>query len=132
MTALFDLTTTYVIATGTAATSCEGGDEFWRRLSAADPTLASADGGWLISSYVLTESWNKWEMHPRGDEVLHCRSGACELVLDLPDGHRTLHLTSGSTLVVPQSAWHTAKVVERAELLHITYGSGTTFRPLTN
>ncbi|MDT3444161.1 MULTISPECIES: cupin domain-containing protein [unclassified Pseudofrankia] len=130
MTDLFDLTTTYVVVAGDTATRFEGGEAFWRRMASNDAALSPADGGWLVSSYVLTESWQNWEMHPKGDEVVHCRTGACSFVLETPSGARTLELTPGQTVVVPRGTWHTAKVDDQAELLHITYGSGTTFKPV--
>jgi len=129
MVDLFDLTTTYVAAADTTATTYDGGDSFWRRLTGGDPALAPVNTGWLVSSYRLTESWPNWEMHPQGDEILHCRSGTCELVLERADGPICFALTSGKTIVIDKGTWHTVRVTSEAELLHITHGSGTTFKP---
>jgi homogentisate 1,2-dioxygenase len=130
MTALVDLNATYIVVAENAATVFEGGESFWQRLAHSDPELAAADGGWLISSYELDRSWDKWEMHPNGDEIVSCQQGACEFILDTNDGPTTLVMTPGQTVVVPKGTWHTVKVADKTELLHITYGSGTTFKPL--
>ena len=130
MTALVDLMATYIVISENAATAFEGGESFWQRLAQADPELAAADGGWLISNYRLNRSWDKWEMHPKGDEIVSCQQGTCEFVLDTDDGPAILTMTPGKAVVIPKGTWHTVKVANKAELLHITYGSGTTFKPL--
>jgi homogentisate 1,2-dioxygenase len=130
MTALVDLSATYIVISDNAATAFEGGESFWQRLAQADPELAAADGGWLISNYQLNRSWDKWEMHPKGDEIVSCQRGTCEFILDTDDRLTTLTMTPGTTVVIPKGTWHTVKVADEAELLHITYGSGTTFKPL--
>jgi mannose-6-phosphate isomerase-like protein (cupin superfamily) len=129
MTSVFELTDTYVVVAGDTATAFEGGQAFWKRLAAQDPEVGSADGGWLVSSYSLTESWPKWEMHPNGDEIVYCRAGRCSFITETSDGTESVELTAGQTVVVARGMWHTAKVDGHAELLHITYGSGTTFKP---
>lgn len=82
-----------------------------------------------MSSYLLDESWPNWEMHPNGDEIVHCRSGSCELVVEADEGPRSFAMTPGATIVITKGTWRTVRVTQRAELLHITYGSGTTFKP---
>jgi hypothetical protein len=129
MTDVFDLTATYVVVSGDTATTFEGGEAFWKRLAAQDPALSAADGGWLVSSYTLSESWPKWEMHPNGDEIVSCRSGRCSFKMETPAGTQNVELTAGRTVLIPRGIWHTATVDSQAELLHITYGSGTTFKP---
>jgi mannose-6-phosphate isomerase-like protein (cupin superfamily) len=125
----FNLNDTYVVVAGESATTLEGGEPFWRRLATRDPELAAADGGWLVSSYVMTEDWPNWEMHPSGDEIVHCEEGACEFVIEQTEGTREIAMAPGKTVVVPRGTWHRARVDKRVQLLHITYGSGTTFKP---
>jgi uncharacterized cupin superfamily protein len=132
MADLFDLTATYVTASGNTATTFEGGENFWRRLADNDPALASASTGWLVSSYLLQASWPNWEMHPQGDEIVHCQSGLCQLILERPDGPDSNAMTPGTTIVIKKGTWHTVQVTEQTELLHITFGSGTTFKPATS
>ena len=129
MTDAFELTSTYVIASDNTATVVEGGEAFWRGLAERDPHVQAADGGSLVSSYQLAQHWPNWEMHPNGDEIVHSRGGRCELILETNGGTDSVLMTSGRTVVIPRGTWHTVRVHEPAELLHITYGSGTTFKP---
>ncbi len=48
----------------------------------------SGDGaeGRLVGLYRFTESWNSWEMHPTGDEVVVCITGRMMLIQELGDG----------------------------------------------
>ena len=52
----------------------------------------------LVSMHVLTESWDAWEMHPGGAEVVLCTAGELTLVQENADGtvSRTA-LGAGST-----------------------------------
>ncbi len=76
----------------------------------------------------MTEPWPNWEMHPKGDEIVHCISGRCAFITETADGTQSVELTAGQTVVVPRGTWHTARPDESADLLHITYGTGTTTR----
>ena len=116
MTDAFELTSTYVIASDSTATVVEGGEAFWRGLAERDPHVQAADGGSLVSSYQLAQHWP------------NC-GGRCELILETNGGTDSVLMTSGRTVVIPRGTWHTVRVHEPAELLHITYGSGTTFKP---
>lgn len=129
MADLFELTDTYVVAANTTARTYEGGQRFWTDVADGGPALAAAESGWLVSSYRLSESWPNWEMHPHGDEIVHCRAGRCELVLEQADRPARHSMTAGKTIVIEKGTWHTVTVAEWAELLHITYGKGTTFKP---
>jgi hypothetical protein len=40
-----------------------------------------------------------------------------------------IELRDRATVVVPRGTWHTAKVLEPSEALHITWGEGTQHRP---
>jgi mannose-6-phosphate isomerase-like protein (cupin superfamily) len=51
-------------------------------------------------------------------------------VTETREGVQRVELTAGRTVVVPRGTWHTVTVNGRAELLHITYGSGTTVKPV--
>jgi hypothetical protein len=39
--------------------------------------------GRLVSMHSFTQSWNMWEMHPEGDEVVLCLTGALTLHQDI-------------------------------------------------
>jgi mannose-6-phosphate isomerase-like protein (cupin superfamily) len=70
------------------------------------------------------------EMHPDGDEVLVMTSGCVDVVLELPDGTRTVRVGPGQALVVPAGVWHLISCVEPGELLNITPGPRGEHRPL--
>jgi mannose-6-phosphate isomerase-like protein (cupin superfamily) len=70
------------------------------------------------------------EMHPDGDEVLVMVSGSIDVVLELPDGTRTVRVGSGEAMVVPQGVWHLIRCVEPGHLVNITPGPGGEYRPL--
>ena len=70
------------------------------------------------------------EMHPDGDEVLVMTSGCIDVVLELPDGTRTVRVGPGQALVVPRGVWHLIECVEPGRLLNITPGPNGEYRPL--
>ncbi len=87
-----------------------------------------ADGteGRLISMHTFTESWNVWEMHPHGSEVVLCIAGKITLHQEAANGSVTTTQLSPSEYAINQpGVWHTADVEENATALFITAGSGT-------
>ena len=91
-----------------------------------------ADGaeGRLVSQYEFTQSWDSWEMHPAGDEVVICTHGAMVLIQQFPDGRiETVALAAGEYAVNPPGVWHTADIADHATAIFITSGEGTTHRP---
>lgn len=70
------------------------------------------------------------EMHPDGDELLYLVSGAITILLELPDGDRTVDLAAGDAMVVPQGTWHRITLREPGQLVHITPGPDGDHRPL--
>lgn len=93
---------------------------------------AAADGaeGRLVSLYVFAESWDSWEMHPAGDEVVICTAGSLMLLQEYPDGRtETVTLGPGDYAINPPGVWHTADVAGEATALFITAGEGTQHRP---
>lgn len=92
----------------------------------------AADGaeGRLVSLYRFTESWDSWECHPHGDEVVLCTAGSLTLHQEFADGGTaTVTLRPGDYAINPAGAWHTADVAGEATALFITAGLGTTHRP---
>ncbi len=88
--------------------------------------------GRLVSHHRFTRSWDIWEMHPEGAEVVICVAGAMVLVQDGPDGEaRKIALGPGDYAINPPGAWHTADVRpgEEAGAIFITCGTGTQHRP---
>jgi hypothetical protein len=93
----------------------------------------AADGaeGRLVSAYDFTESWDSWEMHPAGDEVVFLMRGEVVLHQELADGTTAeIRLVAGEYGVIPPGAWHTMDLVSaEASMLFITAGLGTEHRP---
>ncbi|MDE2434819.1 MAG: cupin domain-containing protein [Sphingomonadales bacterium] len=86
--------------------------------------------GRLVTVHSFSESWDSWEVHPEGDEVVLCLSGTITLHQELADGeNRTVVLESGDYAINPPGAWHTADVTDKVEVLFITAGWGTQHRP---
>lgn len=91
-----------------------------------------ADGveGRLVSAYYFAESWDSWEMHPAGDEVVICIAGSMVLTQEFPDGRiDTVRLGPGDYAINPPGVWHTADVEHPASAIFITAGEGTQHRP---
>ena len=91
-----------------------------------------ADGseGRLVSMYSFEKSWDMWEMHPNGSEVVLCTAGAITLHQEHADGSRdTVVLKAGEYVINEPGTWHTADIGCEATALFITAGLGTTHRP---
>lgn len=86
--------------------------------------------GRLVSMYTFKQSWDMWEMHPHGSEVVLCTAGAITLHQECPDGSRQTHcLAPGFYAINQPGTWHTADVEHEATALFITAGLGTQHRP---
>lgn len=93
---------------------------------------AAADGaeGRLVSLYEFSESWDSWEVHPAGDELVVCLTGAITLIQERPDG--SVHsqvLRPYEYAVNAAGVWHTADLDGAATALFVTAGEGTKHRP---
>lgn len=91
-----------------------------------------ADGceGRLVSMHSFSDSWDIWEMHPQGSEVVICIAGTVPLHQEDPEGSlTTTTLNSGEYAINQPGVWHTADVEEEATVLFITAGIGTQHRP---
>src|SRR5579864_3393808 len=91
-----------------------------------------ADGfeGRLVSTFTFANSWNMWEMHPNGAEVVLCLAGTMTLHQERSDGSKqSVVLGPGEYAINEPGTWHTADVVAAATALFITAGVGTQHRP---
>jgi hypothetical protein len=86
--------------------------------------------GRLITLHTFDKSWDMWEMHPHGSEVVLCTVGSITLHQEKPDGSRA------TTILLPRmyainepGTWHTADVGGTTSVLFITAGMGTQHRP---
>ena len=85
--------------------------------------------GRLVSMYDFTKSWDSWEMHPAGHEVVICTAGSMTLTQEHPDGRiATVTLGPGDYAINPPGVWHTADIESPASAIFITAGEGTQHR----
>ena len=92
--------------------------------------------GRLVTMHSFDESWDVWEMHPVGTEVVLCTAGLITLHQEHSDGTTaTVSLAAGEYAINPPGTWHTADVGSVAgpggagTVLFITAGLGTEHRP---
>ena len=86
--------------------------------------------GRLVTLHSFTQSWDMWEMHPRGSEVVLCTAGSIALHQETPDGRVTsVTLGPGEYAINEAGVWHTADVEDAATALFVTAGLGTQHRP---
>ena len=125
----FDLEKTYLFIDGAGGLVSQAvGPNFWAEI-AANPNA----GNTMVSASAGSGDWDRWEMHPNGAEVFVVLHGEPRIWLEHPDGRlETVATQAGSTVIVPQGAWHRADCVEPYKILYITYGAGTTHRPVTD
>jgi mannose-6-phosphate isomerase-like protein (cupin superfamily) len=90
----------------------------------------AADGarGRLVSMYRFETSWESWEMHPEGSEVVVCTEGRMTLLQETAAGVTRIELAAGEYAINPPGVWHTADLTEPATALFITAGWGTQHR----
>ncbi len=92
----------------------------------------AADGaeGRLVMMATFEESWDVWEMHPVGAEVVLCTAGRITLHQEHVDGSTgSVTIGAGQYAINPPGTWHTADIDEPATALFITAGEGTEHRP---
>ena len=86
--------------------------------------------GRLVSTFTFSSSWNMWEKHPSGAEVVLCIAGGMTLHQERPDGSKaSVVLGPGEYAINEPGTWHTADVASEATALFITAGLGTQHRP---
>ena len=96
----------------------------------SERTAADGAEGRLVSLSTFSQSWDSWEMHPHGDEVVVCTDGAMTLHQEVADGTTvTVALAAGEYAINPPGVWHTADIEGTATALFITAGLGTEGRP---
>jgi quercetin dioxygenase-like cupin family protein len=85
--------------------------------------------GRLVSMHRYTTSWETWEMHPLGEELVVCTEGSIKLFQEIDGQVRSAELNQGEAVINPPGVWHTADVDVEAAVLIITSGIGTKNRP---
>jgi mannose-6-phosphate isomerase-like protein (cupin superfamily) len=92
---------------------------------------ADGDDGRLVSFFTFTESWDSWEMHPHGDELVLCTSGTMTLHQEFGGAQSTVVLHAGEYAINRPGTWHIADIDGAASGVFITSGRGTEVRPRT-
>ena len=75
-------------------------------------TASDGAEGRLVAMHSFTESWDVWEMHPVGAEVVICTAGSIELIQETPDGEKRIPLSEGEYAINAPGVWHTADVAQ--------------------
>ncbi len=90
----------------------------------------AADGaeGRLVSMHTFDASWDSWEVHPRGSEVVICTAGELTLVQEIDGEQVRTTLRAGEYAINAPGVWHTADVEGSATAVFITAGLGTEIR----
>lgn len=120
-----DLETTYLSLDGKGRLNRHPVEGFWETIDSNENLLET-----MVTAYVSEADWPHWEMHPGGDEVLVLIDGGMTMVLDEPGGERRVEMAPGATCIVPRGVFHRAIVPTPSRFIAITYGPGTTHRPL--
>jgi hypothetical protein len=91
----------------------------------------ASDGseGRLVAMHSFSESWEVWEVHPKGSEVVLCTDGSIELIQEIDGVEVATTLSAGEYAINEPGVWHTANVADTATALFITAGEGTDHRP---
>jgi mannose-6-phosphate isomerase-like protein (cupin superfamily) len=130
--AAFDLTEAIVhLGLGSTATPITDWEWSAETLQAYEDRFA-ADGrdGRLVCITPQAKTWDTWERHPSGEEVVVLLTGRIDVVQDLDGGHTVVELHPGEAMINPVGVWHTARVHEPGTALFITPGFGTEHRPV--
>lgn len=129
--AAFDLASTFVhLGNGSLATPVP--DVAWSPEFLASYAERFADDGpegRLVCITPQDSTWDSWERHPAGEEVVVQLTGRSTLVQEVDGEQHTVDLEPGHAMVNPTGVWHTADVHEPGIALFITPGLGTEHRP---
>jgi quercetin dioxygenase-like cupin family protein len=128
----FDLSRTFVhLSPGSKATPVP--DFAWTpefMAAYGERFAADAADGRLVCITPQNATWDTWERHPAGEEVVVLLSGRVDLIQDVDGREHVVALTPGLAMVNPINTWHRAVVHEPGLALFITPGDGTEHRPL--
>ena len=131
MSNAFDLSKTFVHL-GLGATATPLPDFEWtpEYLARYDATHASdGDEGRLVTIGEQAATWDSWERHPAGEELVVQLSGRVVLVQEIDGAESRIELQSGQAIINPPGVWHTVDVLEAGDALFITPGRGTEHKP---
>jgi hypothetical protein len=127
----FDLSSTYVHL-GADAGAVPLPDFSWAPEAMAaygERFAVDGDAGRLVCILRQDASWDTWERHPAGEELVVVLDGHIELVQDLHGREHRVELRAREAAVNPRGVWHTADVRVPGHALFVTAGRGTEVRP---
>jgi mannose-6-phosphate isomerase-like protein (cupin superfamily) len=104
------------------------GEPTWYQ-SYAERHVADGPEGRLVTMHTFSESWDSWEVHPLGEELVLCTEGTITLYQEIDGAVRVVTIRCGEAVINPPGVWHTADVTGSATALFITAGMGTENRP---
>jgi mannose-6-phosphate isomerase-like protein (cupin superfamily) len=125
-----DMTITPVhLGLGSRALPVEGFEWDGRVLEAYAAAVAD-DGpeGRIVMVFEGSRSWETWERHPAGDEVVVCLSGRMIVIREVDGEHEPVRLGPYDAMINPSGVWHTADLDEPVRYMTITPGQGTEHR----
>src|SRR5271169_6698629 len=128
----FDLSRTFVHL-GLDATATPLPDFTWSADSLeryAERFVADGGKGRLVCITPQVATWDTWERHPAGEEVVVLISGRIDVMQEVDGAEHVVELRPGEAMVNPVGVWHTTRVHEPGLALFITPGAGTEHRPL--
>jgi mannose-6-phosphate isomerase-like protein (cupin superfamily) len=114
-------------ARATVLDEFDGTPDWYARYAATH--LEDGAEGRLVALHRFSSSWDTWEVHPHGDEVVICIEGEMTLYQDIEGVVGKISLRSGEAAINPPGAWHTADIDGPAAAVFITAGMGTQNRP---
>lgn len=101
--------------------------DFWPDLMAGK--LGRFRHEYLVTQLEFTESWNSWENHRNGDEIVILLRGEATMIMETEAGEASQTLTvPGEFVFVPRDTWHTANIEVPCSMVFITAGEGTVVR----
>jgi hypothetical protein len=131
MTDAFDLSTVHAHLGLGARVDVMDDFEWTPEYLEAYTARTESDGaeGRLVMMAQQDASWDSWERHPAGEELVILVSGRVDLLQEIDGEHHVVALTAGMAVVNPAGVWHTADVHEPGAAVFITPGRGTEHRP---
>ncbi len=134
MTEKFDLSTTYVhLGLGATATPLPGFEWTQAYLESYERRF-EGDGaeGRLVVVSPQAQTWETWERHPAGEELVVLLTGRVDIIQELDGKEVTTPLEAGEALINPTGVWHRSVVHEPGTALFVTPGLGTEHRPIAD
>ena len=74
-------------------------------------------------------SWDSWERHTQGEEIVVVLSGTGEFIQEIDGNEYRLPVKAGNAIINPAGVWHTADIKTPINALYITPCPGTEHKP---